>query len=109
MALVSAASMGSVVGCSEKELPMTQAEFTKAIVDHALASNCKIMVQSIVMVEKEKRRDDGSLPVKVRYACMDMPGKTAKSGLQPGHTVREETIQLHEATDSAGKKTWAVR
>lgn len=107
--VVSVLIMGSMAGCSKKEQPMTKAEFTKAVVDHALALNCKIMVQSIVMIEQGMRREDGALPIKIRYSCLDLPVKNNAGTVQPGHAEREEIVEFIKITDSAGKHVWAVR
>jgi len=90
------------VGCSRFFQP-SDAEVLKAIDDSGvLKSNSFTITSPVVIVERLKRNNDGSWPVRVKMTiAIQMPnGKTSEP------KENSTTFRISKSTDSAGRSVW---
>jgi len=87
----------SISGCTKSAAP-TNVDIVKAVIQHEQGGTCNVLIPSINIVEKEKRKDDGSVPYHLKYKCMG----TAMS-------ERDVVLDMYQSKDDKGATVWLAR
>ena len=106
-ALLLLAMVFNAAGCSKLFEPSND-DILKAINDSGTFKSSGYAVTSpITIVEKEKKRADGSWPVKVRFKLSFM--YTKEGVTEPRESETTTTVYLSKSKDASGKTVWVAK
>ena len=91
---------------SSTDIP-SDADVFKAVVEQELSDNCVVITTTLVIQEKGSKREDGSVPCRVQFTCVDQSG--TKSKRQVVRVTRELTVAMVKSVDTAGKTVWTAK